>query len=587
MTRSFSRGARLPGIAVCSLTAVALLAAAPAARAVPDFAEAPKFGAGHTICVGWADADRDGLPDLAVGNTFNEQNFLYINEGGGAFAERTAFGQRNTFAIAWGDFDNDGDQDVVTGNGSNQANRLIENIGGGDFSGVGPLGNDITVALAWADYDLDGDLDLAVGNGILGNPEPNRLWRNDGGGVFTVFDEFGEGQSDCVIWGDFDGDGDPDLAVGNGGFGSEEPNRLYVNQGDGTFVGRDEFGGGDTSCLVAGDADGDGDLDVAVANWNGGQNRLYENLGAGTFTGHDRFGARDPNTMAWGDFDNDGDLDLAVGNGDFGSADQNYLYVNEGGLVFTESAQFGLGSTDGIAWADHDLDGDLDLAVGNEHTPETNYVYTNGEDDADWLFVRTVGRFGELGAGYSNADGIGAKVAVYDAGFLGDPAHLVGLREIESHGGFASQNMIDAHFGVPGRATVDVRVTWPGSAGSNFVQDLAGVPVPGRITVPEGAGPPVAAPEPAVRTGSVWRVAPNPSRGTVSLVRTHAAAIAGDLLVVDPAGRLVRRLPARALGDDVGARWDGRDARGRTVASGVYFVRLPGEGEAARVVRTR
>jgi hypothetical protein len=252
--------------------------------------------------------------------------------------------------------------------------------------------------------------------------------------------------------------------------------------------------------------------------------------------------------------------------------------VNEGGLVFTEVARFGLGSTDGVAWGDADGDGDLDLAAGNEHSPNTNYLYVNQENDSDWLFLRLVGRFHVAGSGYSNRDGVGAKVAVYEAGFVGDPGHLLGMREITAHGGFASQNAIEAHFGLPGTSSVDVRVTWPGSGGTRLVQDVTGVAVPSRSSILEGVEP-TSVPERTEAFG--WRVAPNPSRGRVLLTRTGGAAIS-DLLLVDAAGRHVRRLAGSGA-----VVWDGRDEAGRPVASGVYFLR-EGEGPAAaRIVLAR
>jgi hypothetical protein len=85
----------------------------------------------------------------------------------------------------------------------------------------------------------------------------------------------------------------------------------------------------------------------------------------------------------------------------------------------------------------------------------------------------------------------GAKVAAYEAGFIGDANHLLGFREIEAHGGFSSQNSIDANFGLPGQALVDVRVTWPGSAGVVTVTDSVNIAVGQRITIHEADPMPV------------------------------------------------------------------------------------------------
>jgi hypothetical protein len=464
------------------------LAAGPASADDVSFEVRPEFGAGWTIPIAWGDVDRDGDVDLAVGNLFvgggAPPNELWVNGGSGTFTGQPIFGAAFTFALAWGDYDNDGDLDLAVGNFGQ--NWLFVNDGLGGFIQQNQFGGDRTIAVAWADHDLDGDLDLAVGNGILGVAQQNYLYVNNGDGTFTTVSAFGQGQTDSLAWGDYDNDGDPDLAVGNGGFGYEEQNYLYVNNGDGTFTEVPAFGVLDTATVAWADATGDGLLDLAVGNWNDGQNFLYVSQGGGSFAPQAAFGARDTNTVAWGDFDLDGDQDLVVGNGDFETADQNYLYVNNGNGQFKELPRFGLGSTDSVAWADADGDGDLDLAVGNEHSPFQNELWINEISTDRFLRLELVGRYAQEGSGFSNSDAIGARVTVYDAGHLGEPAHLRGHQQVGATGGFSSQNEHTLTFGVSKPGRVDVRILWPGSDGTAIEQCLWNLDE-GSLTVVESS----------------------------------------------------------------------------------------------------
>ncbi|MEW6251697.1 MAG: CRTAC1 family protein [Planctomycetota bacterium] len=467
-----------------AITRAASLVLLPAATMAPlsaqsNFTQHNQFGSSNTIGIAWRDCDNDSDLDLAVGNVNNQTEELFVNNGDGTFTRQTPFGSgSSTFAVVWADYDNDGDADLAVGNIGQ--NYLFANAGS-SFVPLAMFGQLRTIALAWADFDRDGDLDMAVGNGILGNPEQNYLYIRGGG--FSARPEFGVGQTDSVAWGDFDNDGDPDLAVGNGGFGWTEQNYLYVNNGDGSFTGRPEFGLADTACVAWGDANGDGWLDLAVGNWNAGQSYLYLNNRDGSFTEQAPFRADDTNTLAWGDWDLDGDLDLAVGNGDFTSAGQNYLYHNDGQGNFTAEPQFGLGSTDSVAWGDYDNDGDLDLAVGNEHSPPQNWLYLNNLASRSLLRIRLVGQFHVRGAGFSNRDAVGAQVRVYAAGHAGDPAWLRGMQQVEAQGGFGSQNDQALTFGLLQDSAVDAVIRWSGSA--NLVQKLLNVPVNQRITVLE------------------------------------------------------------------------------------------------------
>src|SRR5690606_30547508 len=114
-----------------------------------------------------------------------------------------------------------------------------------------------------------------------------------------------------------------------------------------------------TASLDVGDIDGDGDMDILVANgrhWPG-QNRIFYNNGRGVFTVSKALGDEQETTYSTelADFDNDGDLDVAVGN----DMAPNYIFFNDGKGNFTKGASFGeaYAPTRNIVVADIDRDG--------------------------------------------------------------------------------------------------------------------------------------------------------------------------------------------------------------------------------------
>jgi len=306
-----------------------------------------------------------------------------------------------TRSVAWGDMDGDGDLDLAAGNfilvarGSlieGSANKVYRNDAGvlQETAVWTSIDLDLTSSVAWGDMDGDGDLDLAVGN----YDAPNKVYRNEGGMLQTtaVFTSTDNDDTSSVAWGDMDGDGDLDLAVGN----SSSANKVYRNEGGmlhttAVFTSTDNDA---TSSVAWGDMDGDGDLDLAVGNYDA-PNKVYRNEGGmlqttAVITSTD---ADATSSVAWGDMDGDGDLDLAVGN----SGSANKVYRNEGGMLHTTAVFTSTDNDDtsSVAWGDVDGDGDLDLAAGNivlfgRGSPSKVYQNDGGVLQAAAVWISTV-----------------------------------------------------------------------------------------------------------------------------------------------------------------------------------------------------
>jgi len=234
-----------------------------------------------------------------------------------------------------------------------------------------------------------------------------------------IFNEFPSGpvQTDSywtrdVELMDLNGDGHLDLFAAN----LDQDNNLYWGDGKGNFTrhltGVIVNDGGNSRGLACGDIDGDGDVDLFVANSLNQKNYLYENLGGNPPTFLKRTDGPVPNDIAnsrqakFIDIDADGDLDLFVTNFNY---TENFLYTNQGGLqggtegrfvrVTSGDAVTDQGSSYGIAFGDVDGDGDPDLFVSN-HSDDPN---SSGE--LNWLYYNDgVGNFTRSLVGLQSVD---------------------------------------------------------------------------------------------------------------------------------------------------------------------------------------
>ena len=276
--------------------------------------------------------------------------------------------------VAWGDYDGDGDLDVLmAGLGRHDiAFSTIYTNSGGIFtdSGIVLLGLSRATA-AWGDFDADGDLDLAMTGVTTAGIATTQIWRNNGATFATLPGSFSGVLAGNVAWGDYDNDGDLDLLV----TGLTSPNaagvavtRLYRNDG-GVFTSvAHPFPNCYLGAVAWGDYNNDGKLDVLIAGVSdtaGMVAALWRNDGGGAFTntGADVPGM-DLGFAAWGDYDNEGDVDLLFG-GDSNTAGGRIsrIYRNDGGtLVDVGAGLMGL-LWSSAAWGDYDNDGDLDIVT--------------------------------------------------------------------------------------------------------------------------------------------------------------------------------------------------------------------------------
>lgn len=198
--------------------------------------------------VNWIDIDSDRDLDLFVCREGNRVNFLYKNNGNGYFTKITNTALTSEagefWSGSWGDYDNDGDPDLFVTNNGNQKNSLFRNDGNFIFTKIlnDPLVNEngYNAVSGWGDYDNDGDLDMFVTQAYVPpgftQKLTNKLYKNllmESGNVAFQKITSGEivndsGYSYGFAWGDYDKDGDLDIAVANT-FSENQKNALYKN----------------------------------------------------------------------------------------------------------------------------------------------------------------------------------------------------------------------------------------------------------------------------------------------------------------------------------------------------------------------
>jgi hypothetical protein len=498
--------------------------------------------------VAFIDYDRDGWPDIFLVNssdwpghiTKHSTPKLYHNNHDGTFTDVTHKAGLDVemygIGVAVGDYDNDGYDDLfVTAYGQS---RLFHNNGNGTFTDTtekaGLAGvKDFGTSAAWVDYDKDGRLDLVVGNYVQWSPENDlyctmdgknksyctpesyqgtsvRLWHNngkEGGGSVTFSDvtqKSGLGDPTSKTLGvavlDYDNDSWPDLLFSN----DTQPNKLYHNNGNGTFTEKAVVAGvafSEDGVARAGmgvdafDYDRSGYASVLITNFSNQMISLYHNEGKGLFVDEapqSEVGRASLLTLGFGcfffDYDLDGWPDIFVANGHIDPdiqkvqanvkyAESPHLFHNLGKGRFaevtksagTEFASARVGRS--AAYADLYNRGRLDILLSTNGGP--THLFRN---DARGAGNRSL-RIKLLGT-KSNRDGIGSVVRLTSA----DGTQTEMLRSGSSYLA-ASELVLTFGLGQQTRAdTIEVR--WP----SGQVDRLFNVNAGQTVVVTEGQG---------------------------------------------------------------------------------------------------
>lgn len=479
----------------------------------PDKTLPETMGAG----LAWIDVDGDGWLDLylvqsgplpATGSPA-AANRLFRNVGGRFVELRDAAGAGDRGygqGVVVGDVDGDGAPDLYVAN--LDLDRFYRNRGDGTFERGSAGAGDWSSSAAFADADGDGDLDLYVtryldlatdepifcGDAETGERRycdpslflglPDRYYENRGAeGFVDATEEAGlahaDGRGLGVLFTDLDGDGAPDLYVAN----DLTLNLLFRNRGDGTFEdlsllsgaavnaeGKPEAGMG----LVVGDVDGDLDPDLAVTNFDVETNTLYRNEGELFFldvSAESGFGVPSFNRLGFGlvlaDLDGDGLLDFYVGNGHifenparehvrYEQPDQLLRGTDGGGFAEIPCPALDVLAqvTRGVAAADYDEDGDLDLGI------QANggwFQLLENRTGASWLGVSLRGT-------PPNTAGIGARVELAtDRGTR--------VRWVVAGDSYQSSSDSRALFALrEGETPLSLEVVWPWQAGRTRIR---------------------------------------------------------------------------------------------------------------------
>jgi hypothetical protein len=476
--------------------------------------------------LGLIDFDNDGYPDILflsgqpLPGTPKPEKMpacaMYHNNRDGTFRDVTAGSGLDAPGYALGcavaDYDNDGFEDVLITYYGFQ--RLYHNNGGNgtftDVSAKAGLAKEsfnqwIGGGCIFLDYDRDGRLDILTSwylkfdisrhkplikaNVPSYYPPrnypgcPSRLYHNNGNGTFEdVTERSGIGKYTGygmgVVSADFDGDGWPDIYVGN----DVMENFLFHNKHNGTFeeigliagAGYDQYGDPQgTMGVNVGDYDGDGRFDILVSDYQDQVNTLYRNTGNLQFqdvTVQTGAGTGSRPLVTWGcglvDFDNDGVPELFTAAGHLQDTIEQYdktsTYKQRSLLLRQRNGRFvditsesgdlakHIQSSRAAVFGDLNNDGKIDIVILNSRSRATvmlNDTPTNNH----WVLLKLIGT-------KSNRSAVGALARVTTGG-------RTLVDEVRAGRGYQSAEDLRLHFGLGTNALIErLEVRWPSGA---------------------------------------------------------------------------------------------------------------------------
>jgi len=418
------------------------------------------------------------------------------------------------------------------------------------------------------DFDADGDIDLAVTSSNWPNPGQISVLLNNGNGTFTAPSYYTVVQDPISVYGaDLDSDNDIDLAVVH-----NEPNPSHLvilkNNGNGTFSQFASY----TPLILGqavsgGDLDLDGDIDLVMTDgWGSGNNvKVMLNNGNGSFSGPYTYSAgAAANGVIVKDIDNDGDMDIVVANS---SNDNISVLLNRGDGTFPHLANYTVGDNPTSLYGnDFNGDGYIDIATANYSGDNITVIINNGDGTFSSPSGYSTGSYTRFING-GDFDGDGD----IDLTVTTNGADSIVVLLNNGNGTFASAIAYNVGESPWGIETADFNRDGALDIGcANFDTD--------NVTIWYNTGAAILEGNPTPNTVTFLRIHQNPFREKVEIsyriANQRNKSIQIKLKIYDATGGLVKDFNHITNNRSAYSSfvWDGRDNLGRKVPPGVYFI---------------